>query len=160
MRCRRALETRQFGIMNNRHELDAYWVIRLLVSLSVLFSVPTVGHAELQLETLQTAEGLLSVLPGKGSDCFSCKGLFLNGKQLLHNQHVFINGVFLSIKEPKLVSISSDGGGNCCPPTFYLLDFSRKPHFDDKRCGIHRLHCQNSRWSSIYTVSRSKRTRR
>jgi S1-C subfamily serine protease len=108
----------------------------LLVSIIVLFSVPRVGHADPQLKTLQTAEGLLAVLPGKGSDCYSCEGLFLNGKQLLHNQYVFINGVFPSIKDPKLISVSSDGGGNCCPPTYYLLDFSRRPHLTVEGAGF------------------------
>jgi hypothetical protein len=111
------------------------WLVRLSVVLSVYF-VSTLGAllaesvAELDLNSLQTSQGLLTIdKPHRPNtpQLLWPDVLSLNGKQLLTDAFVKIESVYPSLKNPKLVSISSSSGGNCCPPTPYILDFSVNP---------------------------------
>jgi hypothetical protein len=106
-----------------------------LISLMSLWCAPP-SYAQLQLKEIRTPEGLLSVHAGKGTDCFNCEGLFLNGKQLLHDQYITIEGIYPTSGAPQLVSIAASNGGNCCPPAHYILDFSVKPHIIVKDAGF------------------------
>ena len=111
------------------------WFSTITIIVICMWLTPE-AHAQLQLKQISTPEGLLAIHPGKGTDCYSCDGLFLDGKQILHNQYVSINAVYPSQNEVQLVSIESSNGGNCCPPTHYILDFSVKPHIVIKGVGF------------------------
>jgi hypothetical protein len=117
------------------------WLVRLLVVLLAYllptFGAPAESVTQLQLKELLTPEGRLVIRPGKkGADCFDCVAAYLNGRQILTDQYVFIDSVFPSLKNPQLVSISTSSGGNCCPPTKYVLDFTVKPHLTVKGFGF------------------------
>jgi hypothetical protein len=116
------------------------WLVGLLAVLFAYLSA-TVGAwpesvSEVQLKELSTPGGRLVIRPGKGADCFNCVALYLNRKQILSDQYITIDSVFPSLKDPKLVSISSSSGGNCCLPTPYILDFSVKPNLTIKDFGF------------------------
>jgi Trypsin-like peptidase domain len=79
-------------------------------------------------EAIATNEGMLTIGTEKGNDCYECQGLYLNGKELLHDRYVSIAAAYPSFQNPQLVKVSSSGGGSCCPPVSYVLDFSVTPH--------------------------------
>ena len=85
------------------------------------------SHAE-ELESVETPEGMLRVEKSKDADCSYCKALTLNGKELIKDSIVWIDGVFPRDGHPILVSAHTSCGGNGCPSEDIVLDFSQTPH--------------------------------
>ncbi len=94
------------------------------------------AHSQTQITKITTSEGVLSIRPGKGTDCYACQGLYLNGRQILHEQYVFLTAAYPTFQNPQLVSVSTSTGGNCCLPIPDLLDFSVKPHLTVSEIGF------------------------
>ena len=113
------------------HVFMLFFAIELL---NMFAAVET--HAQLEIKKLSTPDGVLMVRALKGTDCDRCEGLFLNGRQVLHDANVSIERVYPSQDDVKLVLISSSNGGNCCPPMLYILDVSVKPHVIVKDIGF------------------------
>lgn len=109
-----------------------FGLIKTITKLGLASLMVFVCHQDLLAQTdikqIKTNEGLLTVRAGIGKDCYSCQGLFLNGKQILREQYVNINAAYPSFKDPQLVAVSLSNGGSCCAPTPYILDFSVTPH--------------------------------
>lgn len=114
--------------MNSLISLTLRSPFSIAVSLILTVVASSTSLAQPQMKELSTPEGLLRIHPGKGTDCFDCTVLSLNGKQVLRDQYIFIDAIYPSPSDPQLVSISTSSGGNCCPPSQYMLDFSVKPH--------------------------------
>ena len=111
-------------------------VVPATLPLIVVFTFQTKTLAQAQITRITTNQGVLAIRQGKGKDCYNCQGLYLNDKEILHDQYVFLNSIYPSSKDPQLVSVSTSGGGNCCPPTPYMLDFSVTPFLVVKGLGF------------------------
>jgi hypothetical protein len=85
------------------------------------------GSAFADLQGVRTPQGILKTAEGHGENCYNCRGLFLNGKQIMHDFSITIDAVYPSEGPTLLASVSVSNGGNCCPPTRYILDFNQKP---------------------------------
>jgi hypothetical protein len=101
----------------------------ILLSLPLL---PQAALAQADATPLRTAHGVLE-LRGSASDdecepdaVHPCAVLVLGGKVLRADAMIEITGILPSPSDPRLVGVAIHGGGNCCPPTDLLLDFTAR----------------------------------